>query len=130
MSEFKPNPNASKILATLAQVYAEDGPALEYQSVFQLLVAVMLSAQTNDNQVNKITRQLFVDYGTPQALAMADELRRIVEHNRLPRTGDVVLMYIWATVFTGSILSMILALIARARRVPLQEKEDTKNFFR
>ncbi len=78
--------------------------------------------------------QAGIDYytaaGTPQALAMADDLRRIEELNRLPRTGDVVLMYIWATVFSGSILSMILALIARARRVPLQEKEDTKNFFR
>ena len=69
MSDFTPNSNAPEILATMAQVYAEDGPALEYQTVYQLLVAVMLSAQTNDNQVNKITRQLFVDYGTPQAMA-------------------------------------------------------------
>ena len=51
MSDFTPNSNAPEILATMAQVYAEDGPALEYQSVYQLLVAVMLSAQTNDNQV-------------------------------------------------------------------------------
>lgn len=47
--------------------------------------------------------QAGIDYytaaGTPQALAMADDLRRIEELNRLPRTGDVVLMYIWATVF-------------------------------
>ena len=63
------NPNAAEILRIMAEVYANDGPALEYASVYQLLVAVMLSAQTNDNQVNKITRELFVDYGTPQTMA-------------------------------------------------------------
>lgn len=63
------NDNAAKILQVMAEVYANDGPALEYASVYQLLVAVMLSAQTNDNQVNKITRQLFVDCGTPETMA-------------------------------------------------------------
>ncbi len=61
--------NAAEILQIMAKVYANDGPALEYASVYQLLVAVMLSAQTNDNQVNKITRQLFADCGTPEAMA-------------------------------------------------------------
>jgi endonuclease-3 len=63
------NTNSTEVLRIMADVYANDGPALEYASVYQLLVAVMLSAQTNDNQVNKITRELFVDYGTPQAMA-------------------------------------------------------------
>lgn len=74
-----------------------------------------------------------IDYyssaGTPQGDAMADEFRKVIELNSLPRTGDVVLMYIWATVFSGSILSMILAAIARARRVPLP-KQDTNNILR
>lgn len=61
--------NNGRILSTLAEVYADSKAALEYDSVYQLLVAVMLSAQTNDNQVNKITRELFVDYGTPQHMA-------------------------------------------------------------
>ena len=61
--------NNGRILSTLAEVYADSKAALEYDSVYQLLVAVMLSAQTNDNQVNKITRELFVDYGTPQQMA-------------------------------------------------------------
>ena len=38
------NPNAAEILRIMAEVYANDGPALEYASVYQLLVAVMLSA--------------------------------------------------------------------------------------
>jgi endonuclease-3 len=61
--------DAQSILATLAEVYANDGPALKYNSVYQLLIAVILSAQTNDNQVNKITEKLFVDYGTPEKMA-------------------------------------------------------------
>jgi endonuclease-3 len=61
--------DSESILATLAEVYANDGPALKYNSVYQLLIAVILSAQTNDNQVNKITEKLFADYGTPEKMA-------------------------------------------------------------
>jgi endonuclease-3 len=38
---------------------------LNYKTPFQLLVAVMLSAQTTDKQVNKITDQLFKIIETP-----------------------------------------------------------------
>jgi endonuclease-3 len=41
---------------------------LEYGSPFQLLVAVMLSAQATDAGVNKATRRLFPIAGTPQAI--------------------------------------------------------------
>lgn len=60
--------HTQEILAVLAEVYADTASALKFDSVYQLLVAVILSAQTNDNQVNKITDKLFVDYGTPQAM--------------------------------------------------------------
>lgn len=56
-------------LGILAAVYGDTASALEFESVYQLLVAVMLSAQTNDNQVNRITRELFPEYGTPERLA-------------------------------------------------------------
>lgn len=58
-----------EILARLAEVYADTGSALNFGSVYQLLVAVILSAQTNDNQVNKITAGLFPAYGTPEKMA-------------------------------------------------------------
>lgn len=64
-----PAVDTQAILAVLADVYADTGSALKFASVYQLLVAVILSAQTNDNQVNKITDRLFVDYGTPQAMS-------------------------------------------------------------
>src|SRR6185312_590446 len=41
---------------------------LEYASPFQLLIAVMLSAQATDVGVNKATRRLFPLAGTPQAI--------------------------------------------------------------
>ncbi len=42
---------------------------LEYGSPFQLLVAVVLSAQATDRSVNLATRRLFADAPTPQAMA-------------------------------------------------------------
>ena len=41
---------------------------LEYTSVFELLTAVLLSAQATDVSVNKATRKLFVMANTPQAI--------------------------------------------------------------
>ena len=47
---------------------------LEYATPFQLLIAVMLSAQATDVGVNKATRRLFPVAGTPQAiLALGEE---------------------------------------------------------
>lgn len=41
---------------------------LEYGSVFQLLIAVILSAQATDKSVNIATRELFKKHGTPQKM--------------------------------------------------------------
>lgn len=41
---------------------------LEYGSVFQLLIAVILSAQATDKSVNIATRELFKHHGTPQKI--------------------------------------------------------------
>ena len=41
---------------------------LEYSSVFTLLVAVVLSAQSTDKGVNGVTRKLFKEADTPQAM--------------------------------------------------------------
>ena len=46
---------------------------LEYASVFQLLVAVILSAQATDKSVNLATRRLFADAPTPQAMLALGE---------------------------------------------------------
>jgi len=54
---------------------------LEYTSVFELLVAVILSAQASDVSVNKATRRLFPVAGTPQQM-LALGLERLEGHIR------------------------------------------------
>lgn len=46
---------------------------LEYATPFQLLIAVILSAQATDKSVNIATRRFFPDYGTPAALLALGE---------------------------------------------------------
>lgn len=55
--------------------------ALEYESPFTLLIAVILSAQTTDARVNLTTPFLFAAYPTPQALGNApiEDVERIVK---------------------------------------------------
>lgn len=46
---------------------------LEYENPFQLLVAVILSAQCTDKRVNMITPKLFADYPTAEVMAEATD---------------------------------------------------------
>ena len=52
--------------------YCQAECALNYTSPFTLTIAVLLSAQTTDAGVNKVTPILFDRYGTPEAMAQAD----------------------------------------------------------
>lgn len=54
--------------ATLKAANPQPNTELEYTSVFELLAAVLLSAQATDVGVNKATRRLFVVANTPQAI--------------------------------------------------------------
>jgi endonuclease III len=55
----------------LLKKYKRDKTFLDYRNPWELLVAVILSAQTTDELVNKITPALFQKYPTPQKLAKA-----------------------------------------------------------
>lgn len=57
------------VIDKLSALYPNARPALEFNSNYQLLVAVILSAQCTDERVNKVTRELFKDYGTPKTMA-------------------------------------------------------------
>ena len=46
---------------------------LNYRTPFELLVAVVLSAQCTDKRVNQVTPALFKAYPTPEAMALATE---------------------------------------------------------
>jgi endonuclease-3 len=54
--------------ATLAAANPQPASELEYTSVFELLAAVLLSAQATDVSVNKVTRRLFPIANTPAAI--------------------------------------------------------------
>ena len=54
--------------ATLKAANPQPNTELEYTSVFELLAAVLLSAQATDVGVNKATRRLFVIANTPQKI--------------------------------------------------------------
>lgn len=58
---------AEKIIETLAGIFP-DKPALRFSDEYQLLVAVILSAQCTDERVNKVTAALFEKYGTPEKM--------------------------------------------------------------
>ena len=57
-----------RFFATLKAANPMPVTELEYTSVFELLTAVLLSAQATDVSVNKATRRLFVVANTPQAI--------------------------------------------------------------
>ena len=60
--------------ARLEEHYGDPHAALHFVNAYQLLIAVILSAQTTDVGVNKATPALFERYPTPGALAEADQL--------------------------------------------------------
>lgn len=62
---------ANEELAILEHLYPNAVTALEYSSDFQLLIAVILSAQCTDARVNGTTPALFAKYPTPEKLARA-----------------------------------------------------------
>lgn len=63
------NTNDKKIALTLLQkLYFDAKPALEYSTAYELLVAVVLSAQCTDARVNLVTRELFKQYNTPEKM--------------------------------------------------------------
>ncbi len=63
---------ARKLVAYLKKAYPKPKTELKYGTPMQLLAAVMLSAQTTDKQVNKITKTLWNKYKTPKDFAKAD----------------------------------------------------------
>lgn len=67
------NTRAALILKHLQAQYGQPKAALQYENAFQLLIAVILSAQTTDTQVNRITPALFQQYPQPSLLAQAQE---------------------------------------------------------
>jgi endonuclease III len=67
-----------KILDLLAKAYPDWGPTLDFGTPFELLVATILAAQNTDENVNRVTKDLFRKYKGPKAYldAPVEELEK------------------------------------------------------
>jgi endonuclease III len=63
---------ARKLVAYLKRAYPQPKTELSYKTPFQLVVAVMLSAQCTDKAVNKVTDVIYKKYKTPRDFAGAN----------------------------------------------------------
>jgi endonuclease-3 len=79
-TEGRGAPDIRTVLELLRPLYPDPVPLLRYENPYQLLVAVALSAQTTDAQVNAVTPELFRTF--PNAVALMDaklsEVERII----------------------------------------------------
>ncbi|MGN0301797.1 MAG: endonuclease III [Anaerotardibacter sp.] len=62
---------ALEVAKRMDEHYPAAQPALTFSDPFTLTIAVLLSAQTTDAAVNKVTPLLFEKYGTPEKMASA-----------------------------------------------------------
>ena len=65
----------TEIFRRLRAANPEPQTELEYDTPFQLLVAVTLSAQATDKSVNLATRKFFAQHGTPEGIVALGETR-------------------------------------------------------
>lgn len=63
---------SGKILTRLYEYYGETIPDLNFRNIYELAIAVVLSAQTTDRQVNGVTGHLFSRYPDFKSLAEAE----------------------------------------------------------
>lgn len=72
--------NSKLILAGLDMLFPNPDCELNFNSPFELLVAVILSAQCTDKRVNMVTKELFKKYNTPQDFANIplEELEKLI----------------------------------------------------
>ena len=74
------NINTSTLIELLIKEYPDAKCSLDFKTPFQMLVAVMLSAQCTDERVNQTTPYIFAKYNTPADFANAniEELEKLV----------------------------------------------------
>ena len=77
---MKSKKEAAEILQILREYYPNATCSLDFETPFQIVIAVMLSAQCTDDRVNKTTPELFKKYGTPEKMSKADikDLEKII----------------------------------------------------
>ena len=73
--------NNQRIIEILKKEYTDPKCELNYSSPFELLVAVVLSAQCTDKRVNLVTSELFKNYNTAEKINQmpTEELEKIIK---------------------------------------------------
>ena len=69
---MKRKEKAERIQTMLEKLYPETPVPLDHETPFQLLIAVLMSAQTTDLKVNQVTPELFKKGPTPEKMAMLE----------------------------------------------------------
>ena len=71
---------ALEVSERLIEEYPNPKPALKFNTPYELLVAVILSAQCTDERVNKVTAELFKVADTPEKMVAlgAEELEKYI----------------------------------------------------
>ena len=77
---MKKKDEAIEIIKILKEFYPDATCSLDFTTPFEMMIAVMLSAQCTDERVNKTTPKLFSKYNIPEKLAEIDikELEEII----------------------------------------------------
>lgn len=86
---------SAEIVQGLREVIPNPVCELNFTTPFELLCAVMLSAQTTDKRVNMVTGELFQKYGTPSQMMNADiaDILRIISSVGLAKTKAMNLVH-------------------------------------
>ena len=74
------NNKSEAVFNYLNELFPNATCELNFSTAFELLIAVILSAQCTDARVNKVTEVLFKNYNTPQKLAVAkqEDIEKII----------------------------------------------------
>ena len=72
--------DVEKVIVLLKEKYPEATCSLDFNNPFEIVIAVMLSAQCTDERVNKVTPALFKKYPTPEKMSKAPikDLERLI----------------------------------------------------
>ena len=72
----------NNIISYLDELFPNPKCELNYSKDYELLIAVMLSAQTTDKRVNEVTSILFAKYNSLESLSKANinDVMNIIDH--------------------------------------------------
>lgn len=62
----------TQVIEAMGKIFPDAKAELDHENAFELLIAVILSAQTTDIGVNKVTAALFEAYPTPEKMMVAE----------------------------------------------------------